>query len=199
MVNSIQTTQSIYPVTSYYNTGIAGRVAYNQSSAGYYSDTLNVNPNITLPTDEANKQAGFGKRFFNGIGNAFGRMADWVGLGTLSHYAKSSFQELDINKNNSVDINEFSAVSQMIGMSFQQVDANTDQQISLGEYKKVIGNLVDSEFKARDTSGDGFLNLNEVINAGYANAFASHDINKDNLLSRNEFAGLLNDIKIKKH
>jgi Ca2+-binding EF-hand superfamily protein len=195
---SIQNTQSISPVT-YSNTGFAGTSGYNPLMASYSSDTFNSNQNLNPTVEEANKQAGFGKRFFNSVGNAFGKMADWVGLGTLSHFAKANFEAMDTNHNNSVDINEFSAVGQMIGRSFQQVDSNTDQQISLGEFKKVIGDLVDAEFKALDTSADGFLNLNEVSPAGYAPAFASHDTNQDGLLSRNEFAGLLNDLKIKKH
>jgi Ca2+-binding EF-hand superfamily protein len=196
MINNIQSNQGFYPPPNY-NTGVAGN-SYTQSSMGYSSDNFNASTS-TGPTSEANKQAGFGKRFMNGIGNAFGRMADWVGLGTLSHYAKSNFEALDTNKTNSVDINEFSAVSQMIGKSFQQVDANLNNEISLGEFKKIIGDMVDAELKALDTSGDSFLNLNEASIAGYGNAFASHDTNQDNLLSRNEFAGLLNDIKIKKH
>lgn len=173
------------------------------SNDGYSANSLLSAKAPTAPEDTANKKAGAFKSFFAKISNTFGKVADSVGLGTISHFAKQNFTAYDTNKSNSVDANEFSAVSQMIGKSFQQVDANSNQEISLGEFKKIVGDLVDSEFKKLDTNGDAFLNMNEaapyVVTNGANNSFTAHDTNGDQLLSRNEFAGLLNDMKIKKN
>ena len=177
----------------------------NNSSTPLKSDSFTSNPLLaTNPTNENDKKAGFGQRLMNNFGNAFGKMADLVGLGTISHYAKSNFQANDANKSNSLDTNEFSAISQMIGKSFQQVDGNSNQEISLGEFKKIIGDIVDSDFKTADTNDDGFLNMNEANTGGYVvtngsnNSIKAHDLNNDNLLSKNEFTGLVNDMKLRK-
>lgn len=177
------------------------------NSTSYSADSFTAsNPNTgSTPEDLANKKAGFFKKLGNSIGNAFGKMADWVGLGTISHYAKQNFESYDADKSKSLDANEFSAVSQMIGQSFQQVDSNTNNEISFGEFKKIVGDLVDANFKALDTNSDGFLNLNEagaggyVVSNGIHNSFHDHDVNQDALLSRNEFAGLVNDMKLRKN
>jgi len=192
------------PITQEQNLVITNQPLKNDSFTANPLLTANNNNNPTTD-DVGNLQAGFFKKMFNSIGNAFGKMADVVGLGTISHYAKQNFQMYDANKTNSLDTNEFSAVSQMIGKSFQEVDSNANQEVSLGEFKKIVGDIVDSNFKALDTSDDGFLNYNEAASGGYVvangsnNSFASHDVNQDNLLSRNEFAGLVNDMKLKKN
>lgn len=196
--NQSTTTQS---VTANQNVNVTSPAVKNDA---FSSNPLLANTTPPATTDIANKKAGFGQRLFNNIGNAFGKIADMAGLGTIAHYAKQNFQTYDTNKSNSVDVNEFSAVSQMIGKSFQQVDTNSNQQISLGEFKKIVGDLVDANFKAADTNSDGFLNLNEAGAGGYVagtannNSFQAHDSNKDALLSRNEFAGLVNDMKLRK-
>lgn len=202
MVNSVQST-GFYP--AYYPTASAtvASMPTGASAQTYAADTYQT----TSSTGgfDANKQAGGMKRFMNGIGNAFGHMADWVGLGTISHYAKENFQLYDGDRSNHLDVNEFGAVSALIQRSFQQVDSNTDQKISFGEFKAVIGEMVDASFKAADTSGDGFLNYAEASATGYVvtqgsqDSFRAHDLNQDQLLSRNEFAGLVNDMRLKRH
>lgn len=178
----------------------------NMSVASTPSPTATGTPtNTTYAQDglDPNLQAGTMKRMFNGIGNAFSHMADWVGLGTISHYAKENFQVYDTDKSNSLDAQEFTAVSQLVSLSMEQVDQNANQQVSFGEFKKIIGTIVDSNFSALDTSGDGFVNYAEASAGGYVvvhganDSFIEHDVNQDGLLSRNEFAGLVNDMKMK--
>lgn len=194
------------PVSNNYN-------IYNSSIVQQSQSQVTSQPNMgtsdgfnsTMAGPDANKKANTFKSLFAKVGNAFGKIAETVGLGTIAHYAKQNFNTYDANKSNSVDANEFSAVSQMIGKRFQEVDQNGNQEISLGEFKKIVGDLVDADFKKLDTNGDAFLNLTEASAGGYVvgnqnnNSFTSHDTNGDQLLSRNEFAGLLNDMKIKKN
>lgn len=180
--------------------------AYPSQTVGAYTSDAYIASIQTGASDslDPNKQASGMKRMMNGIGNAFGRMADWVGLGTISHYAKENMQAYDANKSNSLDTQEFSAVSSLIAKSFQEVDSNANQEISFGEFKRIVGDIVDANFKALDTSQDGFLNYNEafaggyVVNQGNQDSFRSHDKNQDGLLTRNEFAGMLNDMKLKR-
>lgn len=194
------------PVSNNYNIFNSSVVQQSQnqiSSQPTMGSTDGFNNSLASP--DADKKANTFKSLFAKVGNAFGKIAETVGLGTIAHYAKQNFNAYDTNKSNSVDINEFSAVSQMIGKSFQEVDKNSNQEISLGEFKKIVGDLVDADFKKLDTNGDAFLNLSEASAGGYVvgnqnnNSFTSHDTNSDQLLSRNEFAGLLNDMKIKKN
>ena len=205
------TVQNYYPIpqTNYYSapySQVTSPVTTNTSSyttSPYATgDTYNTSSTGDT-TDWMNTKASAGKRFFNGIGNAFGRIADWMGFGTISHYAKRNFDYYDANKSNSLDTNEFTTVSQLIGQSFQQVDSNTNQQISLGEFKKVIGDMVRVTFKALDTNQDSFINYVEASAGGYVtmhgsqNSFARNDKNQDYLLSLKEFAGLINEVKLK--
>ncbi|PIQ28285.1 hypothetical protein COW36_04375 [bacterium (Candidatus Blackallbacteria) CG17_big_fil_post_rev_8_21_14_2_50_48_46] len=204
MVNTVSS--SSYVVSPYhYPVATSATVASAPTSATvnpYGADSYTSSNSGSAQLDP-NQQAGTMKRMMNGIGNAFGRMADWVGLGTISHYAKQNFELYDADRSNSLNAQEFSAVSSLIAKSFQEVDSNANQQVSLGEFKRIVGDLVDANFKALDTSQDGFINFNEAYAGGYVatqgnqNTFASHDINQDGLLSRNEFAGLLNDMKLK--
>lgn len=192
------------PVSTNYNIFNSSVVQQSQAQTTTTQTGIASNDgfNSTLPTTDPNKKANTFKSLFAKVGNAFGKIADAVGLGTISHYAKQNFQTYDANKSNSVEQNEFSAVSQMIGKSFQEVDKNGNQEISLGEFKKIVGDLVDHEFKTLDTNGDAFLNVTEASAGGYVvgnNSFVANDKDGDQLLSRNEFAGLLNDMKIKNH
>ncbi|PKL77113.1 MAG: hypothetical protein CVV27_06825 [Candidatus Melainabacteria bacterium HGW-Melainabacteria-1] len=201
----VQAVQSAGYYPAYYSAApgtVATMSAGAPASQVYATDSFqNTGQSTGL---DINKQAGFLKRMGNGVGNAFGRMADWVGLGTISHYAKQNFQAYDADRSNHLDSNEFTAVSQMIQRSFQQVDSNADQKISLGEFKHIVGDLVNASFKTADTSADGFLNYAEasamgyVVTQGSQDSFVSHDLNQDQLLSRNEFAGLVNDMKLKR-
>lgn len=204
MVSSVQSTSyypTYYPATP---TAVTSVSLSSNGSAAYGTDAYQASQGNSTGFD-ANRQASGMKQVFNGLGNAFGRMADWVGLGTISHFAKENFQHYDADRSNFLDQNEFGAVSAMIQRSFQQVDSNADQKLSFGEFKAVVGELVDASFKAADTSGDGFLNYAEASATGYVvtqgsqDSFISHDVNGDQLLSRNEFAGLVNDIRLKQH
>lgn len=158
----------------------------------------------TTPVDEANKKAGTFKMMMNSVGNGISKFADMVGLGTISKFAKDNFTLLDTNKDNNLNTTEFNAVSQLVGKSFTEIDSNVDQKISFGEFKTLARSLVESELKATDTNGDGFINLSEagthgyVVNQGNQNSFTSHDSNGDGLLSLTEFAGLVNDRKFRK-
>lgn len=204
-MTSINNNQPISNNYSVFNTSVT-QLSQNQTTAPTGNMGSGDGFNSTLPNVDPNKKANTFKSLFAKIGNSFGKIADAVGLGTIAHYAKQNFQAYDANKSNSVDQNEFSAVSQMIGKSFQEVDKNGNNEISLGEFKKIVGDLVDNEFKRLDTNGDAFLNVTEAAAGGYVvgnnannNSFTVNDKDGDQLLSRNEFAGLLNDMKIKKN
>lgn len=203
MVQAVQGAAAYYP--TYSPMAQAGPTMTTAAAPQTYAADSYQGSNQTNGGFDANKQAGFFKRMGNGIGNAFGKMADWVGLGTISHYAKQNFEANDADRSNHLDVNEFSAVGAMVGRSFQQVDANADQKLSFGEFKTLVGDLVNASLKAADASGDGFLNYAEANTAGYVviqgnnDSFISHDVNQDQLLSRNEFASLVNDMKIRRH
>lgn len=206
MVNSISGSSYVTSPYAYAPAQSATVSAYPSHSVSAYSSDAFIASNQTGASDtlDPNKQASGMKRMMNGLGNAFGRMADWVGLGTISHYAKENMQAYDANKTNSLDTQEFTAVSSLIAKSFQEVDSNANQEISFGEFKRIVGDIVDANFKALDTSQDGFVNYNEafaggyVVNQGNQDSFRNHDKNQDGLLTRNEFAGLLNDMKLKR-
>jgi len=123
------------------------------------------------------------------------------GLGTLSKYAKASFSSFDTNKNKGIDSNEFIAVSSIVGKSFSEVDKNTDNKVTFSEFKSVVSQILDNDFKMADTNADGFLNYNEamasgkVVQHGANNSFLEHDLNRDELLSKNEFIALSADPK----
>mgnify|MGYP001604753815 CR=1 FL=1 len=160
-------------------------------------------PNTTTPSDESNKQAGFGKKMMNHVGNAFGKIADIMGFGTFAQIAKAQFSNFDTDHDNKIVAGEFSAVSAIVNKSFTDVDSNANQEISKGEFKTVVKALVDAEFAASDTSADGFVNLAEATARGMVvtqgnsgkNSFANNDKNADGLLNVREFAGLMNDMK----
>lgn len=200
----IQSSYSAYQVSPYTYTATASTgvaAAPTQANGNAYGQDSYV---ASQQGFDPHQQAGTMKRMMNGIGNAFGRMADWVGLGTISHYAKQNFQAHDADRSNDLNAQEFSAVSSLIAKSFQEVDSNANQQISFGEFKRIVGDLVDAQFKALDTSQDGFLNYSETAAGGYVvvqgnqDSFVRHDANQDGLLSRNEFAGLLNDTRLRR-
>lgn len=202
----VQNTTAYYSPYSSMSVNVASTTSTAPNQNTYAADTYQTNNGNSdqAPGLDPNKQAGSMQRLMHGIGNAFGRMADWVGLGTISHYAKENFQAYDADKSNSLDAQEFTAVSQMVSLSLEQVDQNANQQVSFGEFKKIIGAIVDADYAALDTSGDGFVNYAEASTAGYVvihgvnDSFVEHDINQDGLLSRNEFAGLVNDMKIRR-
>ena len=206
MVNTVA--GSGYVVSPYnYAPAVSTTVASSTTSVAanpYTADSYSPQSTSGGAADP-NAQAGALKRMGHGLGNAFGRMADWVGLGTISHYAKENFKRYDANKSNSLDTQEFSAVSTLIAKSFQEVDSNTNQQISFGEFKRIVGDMVDANFKTLDTSSDGFLNYNEayaggyVTNSGPQDSFRRNDRNQDGLLSRNEFAALVNDVRLRRN
>jgi len=154
--------------------------------------------------DTGNKQASTLKKIGNSVARAFSKVADFVGLGTASHFAKDAFKTYDGNKDNHLDVNEFYPVSQLLGTQFQPIDANADQKVSFGEFKRLVGDLLDAEMRLTDTSGDGFVNYNEAYARGYVgfqgnqNAFTVADKNQDNLLSFGEFAALANSRKFNK-
>lgn len=168
------------------------------SSGDTLSTTFPGNP-ANPAIENADKKAAFFQRMTNSIGNAFGKIADAMGLGTLSRYAKESFASFDADKNKGIDANEFSAVSAIVGKSFQEVDRNTDQKVTFSEFKSVVSQIVDNNFKTADSNGDGFLNYNEasasgnVVQLGSNNSFIDHDKNQDQLLSKNEFIALASD------
>jgi Ca2+-binding EF-hand superfamily protein len=208
MVNTVA--GSGYVVSPYsYAPAVSTTVATSSTSVAanpYAADSYSPqNQNNSGGAADPNAQAGAMKRMAHGIGNAFGRMADWVGLGTISHYAKENFKLYDADKSNNLNTQEFSAVSTLISKSFQEVDSNTNQQISFGEFKRIVGDLVDANFKTLDTSGDGFVNYNEayaggyVTNSGPQDSFRRNDRNQDGLLSRNEFAALVNDVRLRRN
>lgn len=175
----------------------------NTSWSSVATSTMQSNGSSGGPSDP-NLQAGFAKKFFSGLGNMFGKVADLVGMGTYSRIAKNQFIQNDLDKNNSLNAQEFTAVGQMIQKSFQTVDRNNNGQISLGEFKTVVKDIVDAEMKMTDTSGDGFVNYNEAMarglvnNSGPQDSFRRNDVNQDGLLSKNEFANLIEEQKIRK-
>lgn len=168
------------------------------------NDTFNSafpgNPNNSA-IQNADKKAAFFQKMTNSIGNVVGKIADAMGLGTLSKYAKSSFNSFDADKNKGIDNNEFMAVSSIVGKSFAEVDKNTDNKVTFSEFKSVVSQIVENDFKMADTNADGFLNYNEasasgkVVQLGSNNSFLEHDANKDELLSKNEFIALSADPK----
>ena len=85
MVNSIQS-NGYYPTYYPAATASVATVPTGATGQAYSSDAYQASGGF-----DANKQASGMKRLFNGIGNAFGHMADWVGLGTISHYVKENF------------------------------------------------------------------------------------------------------------
>jgi hypothetical protein len=157
----------------------------------------------TTTTDENGKTAGFGKRMMNHVGNAFGKVADMMGFGTFAQIAKAQFNTYDTDHDNKINAGEFTAVSSIVQKSFTDVDKNANQEVSLGEFHTVVRDLVNAEFTATDTSGDGFVNFNEanargmVVTQGNSgkDSFKNNDLNGDGLLNVREFAGLMNDMK----
>ncbi len=153
---------------------------------------------------DPNAKAGFAKRMMHGIGNGIGRIADMMGLGTISKFAKDNFRTYDTNNDNKIIAGEFSAVSALVNKTFEQVDSNANQEVSFGEFKSLVRDLVDAELQATDTDGDGFVNRNEatvrglITTQGQQDSFTVADKNTDGLLSFTEFANMVNSRKFNK-
>lgn len=179
--------------------------AYNSSPSGAAPVQMAANnnaPGQTYGTDQADlthKQAGFLKRMGNGIGNFFSDVASTMGMGSMSHFVKESFDRTDSDRNNHLDLQEFTLVSQLTGVSLQDADKNGDQKVVYSEYKSLASSLIKGLFQQADSSGDGFLNYAEAQTAGYvfsvgnSDSFTQSDTNQDALLSRSEFLALNNN------
>ncbi len=160
------------------------------------SSSSTPTPYAADQADITHKQAGLFKRMGNGIGNFFSDVASTMGMGSMAHFAKESFDRTDSNRNNHLDAQEFTIVSQLTGVSLDQVDKNGDQKVVYSEYKSIASSIIKGLFQQADSSNDGFLNFAEAQSAGYvfsvgnSDSFALSDTNKDSLLSRSEFLAL---------
>lgn len=161
--------------------------------------------NNTSSNSSSGIKAGFFKRMMNGVSNTFGKVADMMGMGTFSRIAKNQFNANDFDKSNHLNQQEFTAIGQMIQKSFQDVDRNGNQEISLGEFKTVVRDIVEGEMKLTDTNQDGFINREEatarnmVNTQGSQDSFSRNDVNGDGLLNLKEFAGMMDEQKLRKN
>lgn len=161
--------------------------------------------NNTSSNSSSGIKAGFFKRMMNGVSNTFGKVADMMGMGTFSRIAKNQFNANDFDKSNHLNQQEFTAIGQMIQKSFQEVDRNGNQEISLGEFKTVVRDIVEGEMKLTDTNQDGFINREEatarnmVNTQGSQDSFSRNDVNGDGLLNLKEFAGMMDEQKLRKN
>lgn len=160
------------------------------------SPQQNGNTYSSDQADLTHKQAGMFKRMGHGISNFFSDVAGAMGMGSMAHFVKESFDRTDANRNNHLDLQEFTLVSQLTGVSLEQADKNGDQKVVYSEYKTLASALIKGLFQQADTSGDGFLNYAEAQTAGYVfatgntDSFTASDANQDALLSRSEFLAL---------
>lgn len=177
----------------------------NYSKSDSFSGSFVAMASSTDVPADPDAKAGLGKRMMHGLGKGFDKLADFVGLGKISQFAKQQFSLYDTDKDKKINATEFSAVSELVGKSFQEVDRNSNQEISNGEFKTIVRALVENEMATTDTNSDGFVNFNEANARGLVrstgnlnNTFLKNDKNGDGLLSFREFADLLNDTKLNK-
>lgn len=203
IVPTTNTTPSLPPLTTT-NTATPNIKSDNTSFSNVAQSVYTQN-NTNSGNSESNIKAGFFKRMMNGVSNAFGKVADMVGMGTFSRIAKNQFNSNDTDKSNHLNQQEFTAIGQMIQKSFQEVDRNGNQEISLGEFKTVVRDIVEGEMKLTDTNQDGFINREEatarnmVNTQGSQDSFARNDVNSDGLLNLKEFAGMMDEQKLRKN
>lgn len=134
------------------------------------------------------------KQIGNSINQAFGNIADKLGFGETRKLINQEFNQVDLNKDSSLNKGEFNVATlnlfDFTGAEFARADSNRDGQVNQKEYANYRKEQLSNAFDKKETSGDNHLNSKEIGFIGQqmlANRDVRLDENQDGLVNKREF------------
>lgn len=170
--------------------------SFQVSSTG--ETTQPEDPNA-LPTE-----VGGWKNFTNSIGSMFSNMADALGFGETRKLLRQEFNQVDADKNQSLNKQEFNIATlnlfDFFGTEFARADKNRDGVVVEKEYANYRKEQLSLAFDRRDNNMDNHLTVNEFGFIGrqmLQNRDVRLDENDDGAVNKREFTraslrGLMN-------
>jgi hypothetical protein len=176
------------------NTRLAANVSGTVQAPAYKLASDSVNLSSTATQQPLPMEAGGWKKFTNSVGEVFSNIADAMKFGETYNLIRQEFNQVDMNRNATLDIGEFNFATLNLtdfwGTEFAKADQNRNGAVDLGEYVEYRKQQLSYSFERKDASKDKHLNINEVGFIGQqllANRDPRLDANQDGLVNKREF------------
>lgn len=157
--------------------------------AAYKSDTISVSNTYNNPD-----QAGVFKKISNSIGEAFSNVADKMGVGETYKVIEQEFNQVDLNKDQSLNQWEFNVATMnlgdIFGTEFARADKNRDGRVQTKEYVEYRKDQLSRAFDQKDSNNDSHVSVNEIGSIGkmlLEKRDPRLDENQDGLVNKREF------------
>lgn len=158
-------------------------------TAAYSSDTVNVSNTYANPD-----KAGTLKKLSNSIGEAFSNVADKMGIGETYKVIEQEFNQVDLNKDQSLNQWEFNVATMnlgdIFGTEFARADKNRDGRVQTKEYVEYRKDQLSNAFDRKDANNDSHVSMNEIGSIGkllLEKRDPRLDENQDGLVNKREF------------
>jgi hypothetical protein len=158
-------------------------------TAAYSSDAVNVSNTYANPD-----KAGAFKKLSNSIGEAFSNVADKMGIGETYKVIEQEFNQVDLNKDQSLNQWEFNVATMnlgdIFGTEFARADKNRDGRVQTKEYVEYRKDQLGRAFDQKDSNNDSHVSMNEIGSIGkmlLEKRDPRLDENQDGLVNKREF------------
>ena len=166
---------AVPPTTAYRNDGVS--LSATASTAGPLPD-----------------KAGAMTRISNAFGNFFSNVADKMGIGETYKLVAQEFNQVDMNKDQSLNQWEFNVATMNLadftGSEFARADQNRNGRVEEKEYVNYRKEALSYAFDRKDANNDSHVSVNEIGSVGrmlLEKRDVRLDENGDGLVNKREF------------
>src|SRR5690606_30143919 len=136
------------------NTKTAANTSAASASPSMGTDAVSLSS--TASSSPFPDKAGGWARFKNSVGEVFSDIADSMKFGETYKLARQEFQQVDINRNQTLDRGEFNIATMNFmdfwGTEFARADKNSDGRVNVDEYAKYRKTQLETIFQSRDVN-----------------------------------------------